>query len=190
MRKSKSIPSQPDPVRRPSRALWWGIGFTVCAAALLIWQLVSPASLERAVGETKVAVEQVVEDTVAPAEYPTIRLGGVGGRKALDRCNGKFIEMRSYRMRDVPPVYAAHNVCGGDVILRWKVGDTVRIDGRDTLYRVVEKRHTPKWSLVTKLRGMKGELVVQTCYYGQNKMRFLGLEPIQPPHGSRPMQAH
>jgi len=183
MRKPHSKP-QPERghARRRSRALWWGIGFAVAAGAMLAWQLAAPDTLERAVGETKVAVQEVIAE--ASPDYPTIRLGGVGGRRALDRCDGTFIEMRSYRMANVPPVYAAHNVCGGDEILTWKVGDTVAIAGRDTLYRVVEKRHTPKWSMVTKLRGMKGELVVQTCYYGQNKMRFLGLEPL--PAESKP----
>lgn len=191
MRKTKSSPPQPER-RRPSRAVWWGLVFLAAAIGMLLWQLIAPDSLERAVGEVKVAVQEVAQEVASGAggpQHPVIRLGGEGDRRALDRCDGTFIEMVSYRMTDVPPVYAAHNNCGGDVILSWQLGDTVRIDGRDALYTVVEERHTPKWSMVTKLRGMAGELVVQTCYYGQDRMRFLALAPVTPeaPRGARPM---
>lgn len=173
----QNSPPQPNR-RRRSRALWWGIGFLLCAIGMLVWQLTAPESLERAIGEGKVAIQEAAQH--AAPTYPTIRLGPEGGREALDWCDGKFIEMVSYRMSDVPPVYAAHNNCGGDVILGWNIGDTVRIDGRDELYTVVEERHTPKWSMVTSLKGMAGTLVVQTCYYGQDRMRFLALTPVLP----------
>ena len=174
-----NAPTKPQQ-RKPSPALWWGIGFLICALVMLVWQFLAPDTLERAVGEAKVAVEQAIQEADPGWQGPVVRLGPEGDMAALDRCDGSFIEMTSYRMSDVPPVYAAHNNCGGDVILGLSLGDTVLIEGRDTLYTVVDERHTPKWSMATKLRGMSGEVVVQTCYYGQDKMRFLGLEPIAP----------
>lgn len=96
----------------------------------------------------------------------------------MNWCDGRFIEMKSYQISGVLPVYAAHNNCGGDIILNWELGDHVKIAGSETIYEVVEERHTKKWGNVGSLRGAQGELLLQTCYYGQDRMRFLALAPV------------
>ena len=171
-----SLP-RPKTRRRIGPAAFGGL-FLVCGVALLAWQLLSPASLERAVGEAKVAIQQVAQEVTPGWTGPVVRLGPAGGIRELNWCDGRFIEMTSYRVTGVPPVYAAHNNCGGDIILGWQLGDHVMIEGSDTVYEVVEERHTPKWTMVTSLKGMAGDLVLQTCLYGQNRMRFLSLSPV------------
>lgn len=146
--------------------------------SLLGAQLVAPDTVERIAGETKVALQQVTQQVVAPAALPTVRLGPLGGLTEMNWCDGSFIEMASYQLPGIPPVYAAHNNCGGDIILSWQLGDHVKVEGSDVLYQVVEERHTAKWAQVESLVGMKGTLVLQTCYYGQNVMRFLALAPV------------
>lgn len=147
---------------------------------LLVLQALFPTQLERVVGEAQVAVASTVTDAVQEVSgtYPTITLGPPGGRREMNWCDGRFIEMESYRITDVLPVYAAHNNCGGAIILGWQIGDQVKIAGSDVLYEVVDERHTKKWGNIASLRGMHGELLVQTCFFGQTNMRFLGLQPV------------
>lgn len=166
---------QPD-ARRSRKGTIAGIVVFILGAALLLVQLLFPAQLERTIGEAQVVVKGVIQE--ASPDYPTITLGPLGGKREMNWCDGRFIEMKSYQITDVLPVYAAHNNCGGDIILSWSIGDHVKITGSDTLYEVVDERHTKKWGNVGSLRGMHGELLVQTCYYGQNKMRFLALAPV------------
>lgn len=148
----------------------------VAAAALLVGSLAAPELTERIVGNAKVGAESVISHVIGTT--PTITLGGEGGEAELDHCTGEFIELVSYRIDGVLPVYAAHNNCGGDIILAWPMGQVVRVEGSDVLYEVVDERHTRRDASVSDLIGMRGEFVVQTCYYGENRMRFLGLAPV------------
>lgn len=115
-------------------------------------------------------------------EVPEVILGASGGMTELDRCDGTFTEMRSYEHDDVPPVWAAHNNCGGDVTLPWEIGQQVRVvhAGVEQLYVVTDIRITPKtWATVDDLLGLGGEFGLQTCFYGENRMKFVGLELSQ-----------
>lgn len=152
------------------------VALLAAGAVLLLMQLIFPTQLERAVGEAKVLIAEVAQDV--STDYPTVTLGPLGGIREMNWCDGRFIELESYRISGVLPVYAAHNNCGGDVILSWNLGDRVQITGSDIVYEVVEERHTKKWGNVGSLRGMKGELLLQTCFYGQDTMRFLALEQV------------
>ncbi len=138
---------------------------------------IAPDAVEKAVGNAEVAVRKSVQEVVSPGTLPEITLGPEGGMREMDACDGTFTEMISYRMDEVLPLYAAHNICGGDIILGWAMGQRVRITGSAVIYEVVDERHTPKWSHVEALTGMSGEFTVQTCYYGENRMRFLALAP-------------
>lgn len=165
---------------RLKRRLLLSVALFTAGAALLALQMLFPAQLERAIGEVRVAVTGTVSDIaqqISPESHDSITLGPLGGRREMNWCDGRFIEMESYRISGVLPVYAAHNNCGGAVILSWELGDTVKVSGSDALYEVVAERHTKKWDNIASLRGMEGELLVQTCFFGQNKMRFLALAP-------------
>lgn len=152
-----------------------GLGLSFLSASV-----VAPDLVDKVTGDVKVSVLKQFHQVFAPDELPVIRLGTEGGMVELDRCDGTFTEMVSYRIDDVLPLFAAHNNCGGDVILGWELGQRVMVEGSDVVYEVVEERHTPKWSNVEKLTGMTGEFMVQTCFYGENKMRFLSLAPVDP----------
>lgn len=135
-----------------------------------------PAAVERVIGGLKVQAEATVAE-VFDLPPPTVYLGVLGDETELDWCDGTFIELEPYRVDGVLPVYAAHNNCGGDIILTWDIGDTVHIGGEQKPYVVVEERTTRKWSQISSLRGMAGELALQTCFYGEDRMRFLSLAP-------------
>ncbi|WP_311259020.1 hypothetical protein [Microbacterium sp. WCS2018Hpa-9] len=152
-----------------------GLGMSFLSASVL-----APDLVDKVTGDLKVSVLKQFHQTFAPDELPTISLGAEGGMVELDHCDGTFTEMVSYRIDDVLPLFAAHNNCGGDVILGWDLGQRVMVEGSDVVYEVVEERHTPKWSNVEALAGMTGDFMVQTCFYGENKMRFLSLAPVGP----------
>ncbi|MFJ4998140.1 hypothetical protein ACIP5T_08305 [Microbacterium sp. NPDC088619] len=178
-----SDPGEPDPVRRPRRRvglLFASILLVGLGASFLCVSVLAPDLVDKVTGDVKVSVEETLHQVFSPDELPVIRLGAEGGMVELDHCDGTFTEMVSYRIDDVLPLFAAHNNCGGDVILGWELGQRVMVEGSDIVYEVVEERHTPKWSDVEALAGMTGEFMVQTCFYGENKMRFLSLAPVGP----------
>lgn len=171
------------PSRRPRRRfglLFASIVLVGLGMSFLSASVFAPDLVDKVTGDVKVSVLKQFHQIFAPDELPTIRLGGEGGMVELDHCDGTFTEMVSYRIDEVLPLFAAHNNCGGDVILGWDLGQRVMVEGSDVVYEVVEERHTPKWSNVEALVGMTGEFMVQTCFYGENRMRFLSLAPVDP----------
>lgn len=113
--------------------------------------------------------------------YPTVTLGWNGTIRQLNYCDGTFTIMASYAHEGVPVTAAAHNNCGGDVVLNWDTGQRVYIQGQglDGLYQVVEARAVNKtWGNTDDLVGLRGDLALQTCFYGVNQMRFVGLERV------------
>ncbi|WP_454860953.1 hypothetical protein [Promicromonospora soli] len=90
--------------------------------------------------------------------------------------------MKSYAHDDVPPVWAAHNSCDGDAILPWETGQNIRIEGSDQVYEIVDIRYTPKiWATTHDLVGLDGDLTLQTCFYGEDRMKFIGLRSVTVP---------
>lgn len=150
----------------------------VLGVSLVAVSIAAPDAVERVAGGIRVTVGEQMRRVLTPDRLPEVRLGGEGGMRELDRCDGSFTEMVSYRRDGVPPLFAAHNNCGGDVILGWDVGQRVAVAGSDVVYEVVEERHTPKWSDVDRIVGMSGVFLLQTCFYGENRMRFLALTPV------------
>lgn len=171
-----SAPSEPRR-RRPLLAVL-GVLCSALGLVLVVATFTVPDAVDRVTGEAKVALDAALRGFVAPDGIPVIRLGAEGGVADLDRCDGTFTEMTSYRTDGVLPLFAAHNKCGGDIVLGWDIGQRVRVEGSDVVYEVVEERRTPKWSHVEQLEGMAGQFMLQTCFYGQNLMRFLSLSPV------------
>lgn len=160
------------------------IALMVSSAAVLAGYLFMPDQLERVYGATKTAIAEVTSDVREDrfGELPTVTLGVTGGTTELDGCDGTFTQMTSYEGGDVPPVWAAHNGCEGDILLPWEIGQHVGVAGNDRVYEVVDIRHTPQvWATIDDIEGIEGELALQTCFYGQDKMKFVGLRPIEQP---------
>lgn len=188
-----AVPSDESPVAMPEPAvaprlrprgrfglLVASIALVGLGASFLVVSTVAPDAVDRVTGDIKVTVQKQFQQIFAPDALPVLRLGGEGGLAQLDECDGTFTEMISYRVDGVPPLFAAHNNCDGDIILGWDLGQRVRVEGSDIVYEVVEERHTPKWSDIEALVGMSGEFMVQTCFYGENRMRFLALAQVDP----------
>ena len=153
----------------------------VGGGALLAGILLQPEAVEKVYGETKTKVQ----DTVASVqqnvfdELPTVTIGATGGIAEVDRCDGTFTIMTSYEGEGIPETAAAHNNCGGDVLLPWDEGQQIQIEGRDEVYEVIDIRYTSKiWASTDDLVGLQGDLALQTCFYGEDRMKFVGLEVV------------
>ncbi len=149
--------------------------------ALLFGLLVAPGSMEYGYGQLKTSVTGTVNQAreSISGDLPSVRLGTSGGVSELDRCDGTFTEMKSYERDGVPPVWAAHNNCSGDAMLPWELGQRVQIEGDDRVFEVVDVRDTPKtWATTEDLLGLGGEFALQTCFYGEDRMKFVGLAVV------------
>lgn len=169
--------------RRAWRVIGGILAFVLITAGIGIagLSMFAPQTAERLYGEIRTQAVTVVDDVRAEVlkEYPAVTLGATGGRAELDRCDGTFTEVVSYQRDGVPPVWAAHNNCGGDTILAWQLGDQVKLEGDETVYEVVDVRTTSKtWSSTDDLVGLGGDLALQTCFYGEDRMKFVGLSPV------------
>lgn len=166
-----------------SKALMWACG-VVAALALLVGGVAvfAPSTAEYVYGAAKTGAQSAIGQALAPVidTTPTVRLGGMGDRAALNNCDGSFTGMTSYGS-EIPTVYAAHNNCDGDVLLPWQLGQRVNVvdqSGTSRAYTVIDIRTVPKtWGTVQDLVGIKGDFALQTCFYGQNLMKFVGLTP-------------
>ena len=169
--------------RSPSRRWPLAVGLVLLLGGGLILGglVVAPQLVERLYGDAKISVDSTVADArrVVFDDLPTVELGNTGGVPQLDQCDGTFTEMESYERDDVPPVWAAHNNCSGDAVLSWEPGQHVRIAGDEQVYEVVDIRITPKtWATTDDLVGLGGSFALQTCFYGRDEMRFVGIEPV------------
>lgn len=172
--------------RRRRSSVLFVVGMSVAAIgiAFAILYLLMPEKVglvvEKAYGNTQSVVAKIQVETLGIT--PTLTLGASGGVSELDRCDGTFTEMLSYSSDQfqIQPVWAAHNNCGGDVVLSWETGQVIDVTqaGVTSQYLVADIRTTAKhWSTTEELVGMTGALIVQSCYYGEDKMRFVGLVP-------------
>lgn len=92
-----------------------------------------------------------------------LRLEHRGGEAELDRCDGAWTLMEEYKTDGLLPLWAQHDYCGGSQILNWKVGQEVSVAGSTSTWRVTDVREVPAGSTLEKTRGMKGDLLLQTC---------------------------
>lgn len=154
----------------------FGTTLILAGATVLALSLLAPTTVERGYGHVKGAVN----DVAAEVQLPTVRLGVEGGQAELDVCDGSFVEMTSYRNTvGVPAVYAAHNNCGGDVVLNWDVGTQFEVEGQPGTFEVVDVRHTAKhWETTEALIGLQGDFALQSCFYGEDRMQFVGIRPV------------
>ncbi|CAN5349865.1 hypothetical protein BH09ACT5_BH09ACT5_19930 [soil metagenome] len=130
------------------------------------------------------AVEPVVETAAAAAPAPapaswSIGISAFGWQNELDACQWVLMDM----VASVPlPIVAAHNYCGGGIVLEMQVGDTVTLGGYgyDGTYVVTGDRDA--WSggdAAEAIAGMGGDVILQTCYWDDDGTeRLVSLQRI------------
>lgn len=174
--------------RRLGRVLVDALVIMAIASGLVvlagIW--LAPDVTERVAGDVRIKVAETKRKVVDRDPYPTVRLSGPGGMRQVDACDGSFVEMSSYELPGLQQVFAAHNNCKGDVILPWKTGQKVRVAGHG-MWVVSDTRDLNKtWSRTDELLGMTGDIILQTCYWGRDVMKFVALTPLEPSSSATP----
>ena len=175
--------------KRKKRMRVWGAISGVLVVALiaigvagLISTTVAPEWTEEVVGNAVAQVQQTAADAgVTPP--PVLTLAGPGGQAELDRCDGTWTQMVQYIEGGVPqPVHSAHNGCGGNPLLTLEMGGTIdvrQLDGTVVTYQAVDERRVAQVGTTTAdIMGMGGDLILQTCFWDNATMRFVGLSPV------------
>ena len=180
----------PAPKKRRKRFRVWGVisgvlvvGLIAVGVAGLISTAVAPEWTEEVVGNAVAQVQQTAVDAgVTPP--PLLTLAGPGGQAELDRCDGTWTQMVQYIEGGVPqPVHSAHNGCGGNPLLTLEMGGTIdvrQLDGTVVTYQAVDERRVAQVGTTTAdIMGMGGDLILQTCFWDNATMRFVGLSPVE-----------
>lgn len=131
----------------------------------------------KAPSETPSAEEAVPPQEIIQVRQYSISVTNSGGQRELDACTGGFTEMLDQEDLDEKTLLSAHNNCRGDVILPIVVGDRVVIENRG-VFEVIDSRDTRKKATSDEISDMNGEILLQTCYYREDRMKFLALTPI------------
>lgn len=111
--------------------------------------------------------EPVAETVAAPASW-SIGISAFGWQNELDACQWVLMDMAA----EVPlPIVAAHNYCGGGVVLDMQIGDSVTLGGYgyDGTYVVTGDRDASAGgSAAAAVSGMDGDVILQTCYWNDD----------------------
>ena len=134
--------------------------------------------------EAPAVVAPVVEPAVEAAPEPvsssySIGITAFGWQNELDACQWVLMDM----VAEVSlPIVAAHNYCGGGVVLEMQAGDSVTLGGYgyDGTYVVTGSRDASAGgSAAEAVAGMDGDVVLQTCYWEDNgTLRLVSLRRV------------
>ncbi|PPF74911.1 hypothetical protein [Pseudoclavibacter sp. Z016] len=162
-----------------------GIMLAATGIALAVFPTLAPEAADRAYGQARIAANEVTAHVAASGsptgeQLPELRLGVLGPESLMDVCDGTFPQLEQYATDPaLQPMYAAHNGCGGDVILPLDLGDAVTVaaaDGSSSQYEVTDLRDVAKHGSTTNdAHGMTGAIVLQTCHWGEPLMRLTAL---------------
>ncbi len=122
------------------------------------------------------STEKSVNQTEEVKRY-TVNIANQGGSKEMDYCADGFTEMIYYEGLEGRTLLSRHNNCGGDIVLPMEVGDHVIIAG-DQEYVITELRDTTKETTTAAINNMNGEVILQSCYWHENRMKFVALTPL------------
>lgn len=117
------------------------------------------------------------QDNDATVRQYTIKVSNKGGAREMNYCAGGFTEMIHYEGLNDKRLLSSHNNCGGDIVLPMAQGDHVVIEG-DQEYVITELRDTGKRINTGAINDMNGTVLLQSCYYRDNRMKFAALTPI------------
>jgi hypothetical protein len=121
-----------------------------------------------AVAPAAVEQQEIEVDAAPVASSWSIGVSAFGWQAELDACQWVLLDM----VASVPlPIVAAHNYCGGGIVLEMEPGDTVSLSGYgfDGTYVVTGSRDA--WTggdAASAVAGMDGEVVLQTCYWNDD----------------------
>lgn len=106
--------------------------------------------------------------TLAPSTAWSIDITAFGWQDELDACQWVYMDM----VAEVTiPIVAAHNSCGGGIVLDMSAGDTVTLagEGLDGTYVVTtDKLAWAGQEAVDAIAGLSADVILQTCYWAND----------------------
>ncbi len=126
-------------------------------------------ALPAAAAPAAVVEPAIAEAAPAPvASSWNIGISAFGWQAELDACQWVLLDM----VASVPlPIVAAHNYCGGGIVLEMEPGDTVTLSGYGYDGTYVVTGYRDAWTgadAASAVSGMDGEVVLQTCYWNDD----------------------
>jgi len=101
-------------------------------------------------------------------------VANVDSQDAVDSCTGGLTYSPDISKILGKSYYPIHNFCGGMPILELKNGDKVNVQGVG-VYTVVDSKDVNRGDTTSVIKGVKGDILLQTCYPNSTKMRVVGL---------------
>jgi len=135
------------------------------------WGILEPtaasASEVRMLDATVHPEQRIAVGSIAHPLRPdwSISITAVGLQAEVDACQWVRMDFSSA----VPvPIVAAHNFCGGGIVLEMKVGQLVSLGGTglDGMYQVVASKDA--WAdqdATDAISGLTADVILQTCYW-------------------------
>lgn len=141
-----------------------------------------PPTIKEEVKKIQTEISKTVDEASNRGEM-AITVGHIGGAAELELCDGTFTQVISYEEGGLQPTFLAHNGCGGSPVLYAELGSIVKvtsIEGVTKEYKVVSERILPQiGSYASDVVGLEGDILLQTCYWDWETMRFIGLESLE-----------
>lgn len=143
------------------------------ALALLVGWAVIDAAPALAAPTQNIAVHTVPAHLISDHDaihLPdwTIAITAVGLQAEVDQCQWVRMDFSSA----VPlPIVAAHNFCGGGIVLEMTIGQSVVLSGTGLDGRYVVVGSKDAWAdqdATDALSGLAGDVILQTCYWDDN----------------------
>lgn len=107
----------------------------------------------------------------------TSYVANVDSQAAIDQCTGGLTYSPDISGALGKSYYAIHNHCHGMPILSLRNGDLVLIDGVG-IFKVVDSRDVSQGDTTAAIRGIGGQILLQTCYTTGSAMRVVGLDQV------------
>lgn len=161
------------------------VGLIVAAAiAALVGLITAPEKTKEIIGSATTDVKHQIQQ--AAGGKPRVVLGTNGGQAEVDACPAAWTRMIAYEDDGMEsPVYSAHNGCWGegrgDVILPLGIGDKIDVVTHDgeREFKVTAMQDVPqRTTTVEDVKHLHGTLILQTCYWDDQTMKFVVLEPL------------
>lgn len=138
-----------------------------------------PAPVDLAIEGSAPPLAQPALPNTGPVSW-SISVDTRGYQDEIDQCLWVRMDLGGQA-----PIVGAHNYCGGGMVLEMALGDVVTLTGTDLdgTYRVTDARDARAGDIAaTAIEGMAGQVILQTCYWGNGDgVRLVGLTPLPAP---------
>jgi len=104
-------------------------------------------------------------------------IANYGDQSEVDACTGGLTYFVAVANHVGKPYFPIHNYCGGHPLMNLRIGDLVSIRQLG-VFEIVSMRDVSLGDTASMIKGLPGEIYLQTCYDEGQPMRVLGLNLV------------